>query len=606
VNQRVKEKDRSSAAGQEELVSSSERKPRGKDPLARGSFVGGRLVWGGGAALLALPLGSLLLLRSDPQASLWGVPSQPLYLLWFLFLLAAGWGLLQLVLPVEDDSLAADERYLRPLLLTAVLAVAAAFRFPFLTFGFPHFHHPDEGPKAENVARMLEQGSFHPHYFLHPTLLLYLSREVSAVFEWFGLPLDAVHRSLLAGRTVSATAGVLSVWFVFLIGRRLFDAETGLFAALLLAISPLHVTCSRYMKEDALCLMMILACLYFFIRGMQDGKLGDYLTAGLFAGFAAGSKYSGMLTAALFLAAPWLRSGSLLPDWKQCRISFFCLLLMPVGFLLCCPYAVLDAHDFLANFMVERNHMRQGHQGVAIDAWSQYWMYHFARSVVPGMTALCAAAAVIGMGMLLASRVPAAWLIVAAVALFYLPAEWVKAKPPPQPERYILPCVPFLCLAAAFAWERLSRRRGRIAVAAAVLLSLFSAQRTAALARDLHEDTREKMRQWIAEALPPGTSIIIDAAYSPQLGETKMNRRLIKAERHPNSFTITALKASGFEYLLVNSFAYRRYFHEPKRNELMHRRMENIFNRLTLVQEFTAPSGSYGFHNPEIRLYRIK
>ena len=559
------------------------------------------------ALIEAVVLAAILLLRDDSYLPVMYIDAAALYLLLASALLASGFLFCRrLSAPGRYRQEQLSGRRRESLQLAAIIAVAALLRLPFVTFGFPYFPHPDEGPKAEIVARMLENGSFDPHYFLHPSLLLYLSRELSALFAGAGVPLDAVHRSLLAGRSVSALAGVTSVFLTFLIARRLFSSAAGLIAAFLLSVAPLDVTCSRYMKEDALCVAFVLAAVFFIVRALQQERERDFFLAAFLSGCACASKYSGIVTIALFFAAPWLRSRSLRPDWHQVRVSLICLLIIPLGFLLCCPYALLDSKQFVANFLVERNHMLSGHNRIAISATSQLWMYHFSRSIIPGMTLVPALLAVFGLGMLLAGRSENGLFVLGMVLLFYLPAEWVKAKPPPQPERYVLPCVPFLCMAAAFALSCAARVWKSAGPAVVIfLVCILPASRSIALARDLRFDTRDQLRLWVAENLPAGTKVIIEAAYSPQLTDVALHRKLIKLDKHPGQFTVHALRNSGYEYLLVNSFSYGRYFREPKVNQLLKKRWANIFSTFPLVQEFSAPSGSYGFHNPVVRVYRL-
>ena len=62
-------------------------------------------------------------------------------------------------------------------------------------------------------------------------------------------------------RFVSALAGIISVYLLYLIG--------GLTAATLLAISPWHIMLSRPAFEPSLALMFILSGIYFFLQAMK-------------------------------------------------------------------------------------------------------------------------------------------------------------------------------------------------------------------------------------------------------------------------------------------------------------------------------------------------
>jgi hypothetical protein len=161
-----------------------------------------------------------------------------------------------------------------------------------------------------------------------------------------------------------------------------------------------------------------------------------------------------MLTAAIVVATPWMSSRRfnylLKPDFSQFGPTLLALALGPIAFFAGSPYVVLNSAMFIRQFNNEKLHMLTGHHKIIVDPWSQFWMYHFSNSVVPGMTILVAIAALFGFGVFIKNWRTPGLFVIACVLLFYLPAEWVNAKPPPQPERYILPCIPFMCLAAAY------------------------------------------------------------------------------------------------------------------------------------------------------------
>jgi len=518
-----------------------------------------------------------------------------------LLALLAGW-LLSFQFPEERFT---EEVPAKSTLSSALLIVVFVFgivlRLSFVDFGMPYFNHPDEGPKARIVEGMLETGSWNPHYFLHPSLLLYLAKLGEPLVEFAGLQDDVLHDALFAGRVASALAGGFSILLVYLIGKRLFSWQTGLGAAALLAFSPLHVTCSRYMKEDALCLFFILAAVLAALKGLEEKKLGFLLFGGFLSGCAAGAKYTGVLSGVLLviLFVQFRRKVSV-------RQMLAALLFVPVGFLVCCPYALLDADAFVRQFLVERNHMKSGHQGVAITAWEEWWMYHWSRSIVPGFGVIGSSFALLGAGLQARKARSVAFYAVLAFLCFYLPAEWVKAKPPPQPERYVLCCLPFLAILAAefFDWLR------RIGYVNLAQLSLFfalllPAGKSVLLASELSVDTRQSMREWMLRNIPAGSSVLIEASYSPHLDDTPFDRHFLKASKHPALFGKTAIQKSGYEYLLVNSFSYERYFSEPEYSSVLRRRFENIFESFELKKEFKPRWGSYGFHNPTVRLYVI-
>ncbi|NDC39794.1 MAG: phospholipid carrier-dependent glycosyltransferase, partial [Proteobacteria bacterium] len=162
------------------------------------------------------------------------------------------------------------------MLLGGLVLFAGAVRFYGLSFGLPANFHPDEVPKVNAVMRMVDHGDLNPRYFLHPSLLLYSCYFVNTILQYvgsfFGVEGTFRETAFLAGRVVSATAGTLSVGLVYLIGRRLYGSFAGFTAALLLAVFPLHVTCSRYLKEDALLVFFFLTCIALTLKAAQEKR----------------------------------------------------------------------------------------------------------------------------------------------------------------------------------------------------------------------------------------------------------------------------------------------------------------------------------------------
>ncbi len=487
--------------------------------------------------------------------------------------------------------------------------IGAALRFYGISFGLPSNFHPDEVPKVNAIMRMVDSGTLNPQYFLHPSLLLYASYAMNTLLHFVGIEGTFRDTAFLAGRLVSACAGVVSIALTYQIGKRLFSRETGGLAACLLAVFPLHVTCSRYLKEDALLTFIVLSCVLTTIIAVQRNRRWALLLAGLLAGCTAGTKYSGILMVIVPAAAPWLVSRSWRPDRSWIAWACAAVMIAPLGFLITTPYALLNATKFITDFRAESRHMQTGHT-VAITAWSQMWMYHYWRSVWPGISGLAAVISVLGLGFLMRRGKIEDLLIIGVVLLFYMPAEYVKAKPAPQPERYILPCLPFLAIAASELLRQLYARGrvARVAVAVAVALIVFiPLHRTMALASDLRVDTRDRMVVWMKQTIPAGSKILMDwKPYCPNFhGEVFQIQHIPRADII-DGLDVSSLKESGADYLILSSLFYDRYFSQPDAVPAFRQRIREVFKRLPVVARFEAPSGTYGFHNPTLTLFSLR
>ena len=168
-----------------------------------------------------------------------------------------------------------------------------------------------------------------------------------------GIGLAITHALHEAGASVlaySALLGTASVALLAGIGTILFGRRTGLIAALLLAVSFLHVRDSHYGVSDVPSVALLLLALYFDARLLRQPALRWYVLAGLAGGLATSTKYNMGFFVAPLLAARWparrlLESGRYGGAPSLCR--FLAALGLAglsslVGYLIGTPYTVLD------------------------------------------------------------------------------------------------------------------------------------------------------------------------------------------------------------------------------------------------------------------------
>lgn len=499
-------------------------------------------------------------------------------------------------------------------LVWIALGVGAVLRFYGIRFGLPSNFHPDEVPKVNAIMRMVDGNTLDPQYFLHPSLLLYLTYGMNTLLHLVGISssgLDGSFRetAFLAGRLVSAIAGLGSIALTYQIGKRLFSQETGGVAAVLLAVFPLHVTCSRYLKEDSLLTFVVLACVLVTIVAVQTQRKSLLLVAGLLAGCTAGAKYSGILMVVVPASAPWFASRSIKPDLRWIPWSIAAVLIAPLGFIATTPYAVLNSAKFIKDFSAESRHMQTGHT-VTITAWSQLWMYHFWRSITPGVSTFVALVSCVAFGFLLRRGRLEDLIVLGVALLFYLPAEYVKAKPAPQPERYILPCLPFLALGIAELMRSISRYKHRLikplVPLCLITLVVTPALRSITLAQEITNDTRDQLASWMKANLPRGSKVLMDwKPYCPNFHGAFFEVEHIPRARIIQELDVAALRSSGADYLVVSSLFYNRYFSQPESEPVLRQRFREVFQRVPIITQYAAPSGPYGFHNPTLTLFSL-
>jgi hypothetical protein len=238
-------------------------------------------------------------------------------------------------------------------------------------------------------------------------------------------------------------------------------------------------------------------------------------------------------------------------------------------------------------------------------------MYHFWRSIWPGVSGAVAVFSAIALGFLLRRARIQDLFVVGMLILFYLPAEYVKAKPAPQPERYILPCLPFMAIAVGELLRSLKAYQSRAlrlaAPLAVVCLVLAPTVRSMHLARDVRRDTRDQLAEWMKTNLPAGSKVLMDwKPYCPNFHGAHFNVEHIPRARIIPGLDIQNLKNSGAQYLVLSSLFYNRYFSQPESEPILRQRFREVFQRVPIVTQFEAPSGTYGFHNPTLTLFSLQ
>lgn len=160
-------------------------------------------------------------------------------------------------------------------LLLAALVVLTAYRLAARAAVAPELHFDE----AQYFAWSLEPAF---GYFSKPPLVAWAIAAARAVCG------DG--ESCI--RAPSVLAFAVAVLAVFALGRRLFDAQTGLAAALLLLLAPIVSLLSWFITTDSLLIAAWALALYTFVRALDAGALRWWLACGAAAGVGLLAKYT--------------------------------------------------------------------------------------------------------------------------------------------------------------------------------------------------------------------------------------------------------------------------------------------------------------------------
>ena len=411
--------------------------------------------------------------------------------------------------------------------LAVILALGLCLRLLGIDFGLPNTNcRPDEGVLV-NKALAAAGGDLNPGFFHYPSFHVYtLAGLFGACYAagWlagvFSTPQDFLLRYFLdpsalylAGRLLGALLGTASIYLAYLVGRQAGGVRAGLTGAAFLSVCFLHVRDSHYLTVDVPAAFHLLLAAVLLLRFLRAGGAGWLAASALFSGIAVSTKYNAAIVVAVFagyLCARGLarrrRSGGAPGDGSGPPVSLrhaaVFAAVTAAAAALGTPYALLDFNGFAADVLAEREHFAAGH---GLDL-GRGWTYHAAATLPAALGWPLYAAALAGCVVLFrAGGAPA--MLVVAVLFYYAVAGAGKTVF----FRYMLPLVPFLCVAAACGLERLFAA-GRVRApwrTAAVLLvaapTLYASVRLGILLQ--RTDTRLLAAEWIETHVPAGSRI---------------------------------------------------------------------------------------------------
>lgn len=108
--------------------------------------------------------------------------------------------------------------------------------------------------------------NFSPGDF-HPPLYYLVLKSWTNIFGY----------SEIGVRSFSVLVGTLTVWIVFLIGKRVVNRKAGLLASLFIATSGLHIYFSQETRMYSLATFFVSLVMYFFVKTLKESRVGDWV-----------------------------------------------------------------------------------------------------------------------------------------------------------------------------------------------------------------------------------------------------------------------------------------------------------------------------------------
>jgi YYY domain-containing protein len=378
-------------------------------------------------------------------------------------------------------------------LLSLILALAGLFRFTGLNWDEGTHLHPDERfltmvatdikPAASlaeyfnTAASRLNPANAGHSFFVYGTLPLFIVRYLAEATGLTGY--DRLH---LLGRFLSGLCNLACVLLIFCIGRRLYGAAAGLWAALFAACNVLFIQLSHFFIVDTFALLFSLPLLYLAVRISVPGHAAggrehdrcpvwECLLFSFFFGLCLASKLNFGLSGLLLPAALAVRCAGA-PRGSRLRQLLRILpwlvpaaLIACVVFRVCQPYAFAGPGFFSWSLSPEwlKSIKEQLNSGLADFPPALQWArrplwFSWTNMAIWGMGAvqgLLAAAALIALGLRMAKGEGRRHVLLWGWTVFHL---FVTACLWNPTMRYQLLSYPGCIIAAAWAAARLQAR----------------------------------------------------------------------------------------------------------------------------------------------------
>ncbi|MEW6418482.1 MAG: glycosyltransferase family 39 protein [Nitrospirota bacterium] len=318
----------------------------------------------------------------------------------------------------------------------------------------------------------------------------------------------------IIGRATSAIFGTAIVFVTYAIGKRLFNRETGLFAALFLCFNFVHVEHSHLVLVDITMTLMLTISFYFATLMMRNGGKRSYYLAGLFAGLAIVAKIP-----SIFILVSIGTSHLIYCRKKSINIKgiflhkhiLFVIFGIVSGAILGNPAILLGLPKYLGWLKM----LFGAYRGTSdqIDYWSPINGYRFyIVSLYQNMGLPLFILTILGLIYFIFKPKKEVLLLLSFALPFYIfmaNSKWVLTH------RYMIPIYPFLSIiAGAFFFEITQglKNRKKLIIIATIFLLVIPVKNVMLFEISLlQQNTRYWAKEWIEANIPKGSKILIDA-----------------------------------------------------------------------------------------------
>ena len=282
-----------------------------------------------------------------------------------------------------SDSDAPQPRWIGVALLVLLL-VSFALRAWDAGQGLNARRHFDERYPLKNISGLLLHGELRPRNAFYTSASYLPQTAALAASQWlfevtryepfaiYSQTSDGYSpTTYLICRLINVLYGTLSLWVLFLIGRRLYSPGVGLLAAAVLAAFGRHVLSSSEFKPDILVLFLVTLTFYWTLAAAFRPTLRRFLLVGVGVGLGVSAKYTG-IAGALPITAAVLTEGR--RDRRQWLWLGLAGVASVVTFVILNPFldVVFESISYLTNDYTVRGIEEQSNHWVVFERQVQF------------------------------------------------------------------------------------------------------------------------------------------------------------------------------------------------------------------------------------------
>lgn len=506
-----------------------------------------------------------------------------------------------------------------------------------LTFPFS----PDEHRHMGWALNMLFNYDLNPHWFgspgsfvMYTLLIVYFvyfvvlvsSGNVHSLNDFSLLYQNDPTMFYLIGRSLIILFGIITIYFVYLIAKKLFNKPAALLASFCLAIAPLHIIRSVLIRTTAASVMLIMISIYFLLKFFENNTNKKLLIfSSLFAGFSIACKYpSGAVIFPILIYC-------LVIDYRQRKLftpldnkhltgfgaKYFissvklktnlsiALLYIFLGFFIFAPFAILDYRTSIEDIIPEFTKSQVGHErlpGIQTHLW------YLKTALCQGIGGLFFEIfAGLGLIYIIWKKSYKQYLFLIFPILYFLGLgcanrRWEYFALPVLPFEAILFGVGFYYTYKFIVQRKIFSNFKYLFLALFIVMLIFASKTplTRMLKIKAEVDTRAIAAEWIVNNLPKGSTIAYD--YHMRLEMALKSSDYNFAFRgviinNPASFYIN----KSVDYII----AVKRegYFKYPIKYREQISRYEELDDNFELIKTFETKEGIKGL---KILVYKVK